>query len=426
MMQNINQILKQVLEQIEPPKEDLKFINSSMKETLGKIKKNISKGKINAEVFIGGSFAKETLIKKDYYDIDVFVRFDKKYKEEELSKLLEKILSGIKHVSKIHGSRDYFRIKSGSNLFIELIPVRKISNLKEAENITDMSYSHVKYIKKKVESEKIKDDIRIAKAFCYATGAYGAESYIRGFSGYAIELLIYSYGGFVKFLKAIIKLDGKKEVVDIEKNYKTKNHVLMDLNAAKLSSPIILIDPTFPQRNALAALSYETFEKFKEEAKKFLKNHSLAAFEIRKVDLEKVKQNAKKNKQEFVQLTSTTSKQEGDIAGGKLLKFFNHIGNEVAKYFEVKHNGFGYDGKQSATMYFVLKSKKEITQEGPFAKDSKSVKAFKAKHKKTFVKAGRVYAKDKIDFSGKEFFQKWIKNNKRRMNEMSINKLDII
>jgi len=422
----MNSILKEVLKKIEPPKEDLKFIGACIKETLGKIKKNISKDKIKAEVFIGGSFAKDTLIKKDYYDIDVFVRFDKKYKEGELSNLLEKSLAGIKNVSKIHGSRDYFRIKSGNNLFIELIPVRKILNLKEAENITDMSYSHVKYIKKKVKSEKIKDDIRIAKAFCYATGTYGAESYIKGFSGYAIELLIYNYGGFIKFLKAMVKLDGKKEVIDIEKNYKNKQQVLMDLNSAKLSSPIVLIDPTFPQRNALAALSQETFEKFGQEAKKFLKNPSLESFEVKKVDLEKVKREAKKNRLEFVELISTTSKQEGDIAGSKLLKFFNYLGNEIAKCFEVKHDGFGYDGKKSATMYFVLKSRKELIQEGPFAKDKASVKAFKSKHKNTFIKAERIYARNKIDFSGKEFFGRWIKDNKTRMNEMSVIELKII
>jgi tRNA nucleotidyltransferase (CCA-adding enzyme) len=93
--------------------------------------------------------------------------------------------------------------------------VKKISKPKEAENITDLSYSHVNYIKKRIKNKKILDEIRIAKAFCYATNTYGAESYIGGFSGYAIELLVYHYGSFLKFIKAISKLDGKKEIIDI-------------------------------------------------------------------------------------------------------------------------------------------------------------------------------------------------------------------
>ena len=39
----------------------------------------------------------------------------------------------------------------------------------------------------------------------------------------------------------------------------------MNLNASKLNSPIILIDPTYKQRNTLAALSNETFENFKKD-----------------------------------------------------------------------------------------------------------------------------------------------------------------
>ena len=92
----------------------------------------------------------------------------------------------------------------------------------------------------------------------------------------------------------------------------------MDLNEAKLESPIILIDPTFKSRNALAALSQETFEKFKQDAKKFLKSPSIKDFEIQELDLDKVKQNAKKNKHEFILIETKTRKQEGDIAGSKL------------------------------------------------------------------------------------------------------------
>ncbi|MFH1801580.1 MAG: nucleotidyltransferase domain-containing protein, partial [archaeon] len=286
MTKKIDSILKEVLEKIEPPKEELKFINESLRDFLERIRKRIEVLKINAEVFVGGSFAKGTVIKKDYYDVDVFVRFDKKYKDEEISVLTKKILKDIKGVLVVHGSRDYFRVKINSYFFIEVIPVTKIAKSSEARNITDLSYSHVKYVNKKIKSKKVLDEIKIAKAFCHAKKCYGAESYINGFSGYGLELLVYHYGSFLKFIKAASKMENK-EVVDIEKHYKNKPTVLMDLNGSKLHSPIILIDPTHKQRNALAALSDETFEKFREECKKFLKNPSIKSFEIEKTDLEK-------------------------------------------------------------------------------------------------------------------------------------------
>ena len=206
----INSVLNEVLKKVEPAKEDIKLIENSLKDFLDRFKKRLKSLRIDAEIFVGGSFAKNTVIKKDKYDVDVFVRFDKKYDNKEISNLLAKALGKFRNISKVHGSRDYFRLKIGPTFFIELIPVKKIKTLKEAENITDLSYSHVKYINKKIgsgtksqassaknaerKSKKVLESIRIAKAFCYANKCYGAESYIQGFSGYALELLVYYYG----------------------------------------------------------------------------------------------------------------------------------------------------------------------------------------------------------------------------------------
>ncbi len=88
----INSILKEVLEKVTPPKEDLKFIDETLKRFLKDLKKRI--GKLKVDVFIGGSFAKNTVIKKDYYDVDIFLRFDKKY--EDISAISQKILKGMK------------------------------------------------------------------------------------------------------------------------------------------------------------------------------------------------------------------------------------------------------------------------------------------------------------------------------------------
>ncbi|MFH1607831.1 MAG: nucleotidyltransferase domain-containing protein [archaeon] len=420
-MNKLNQILTQVLENVEPPKEDLKFIEDELEKFLQKLRAKIKSLRINVEIFVGGSFAKKTLIKKDKYDIDIFLRFDKKYKNEELSDLTKKLLNGFKEVSMVHGSRDYFNVKLNPFVFFEIVPVAKIKKLQEAENITDLSYSHVKYVNRKVKSKKVLDEIRVAKAFCYANNCYGAESYINGFSGYGLELLVYSYGSFLKFIRAIVKSKkDEKIVIDIEKQHKNKSSILMDLNSSKLQSPIVLIDPTYKQRNVLAALSYETFEKFKKECVAFLKTPSIKSFEVKKTDLEKVKKDAKMKKFEFVLVEAFTNKQEGDIAGGKLLKFYKHLEMEISKYFEMKKKGFNYNHKKSARYFFVVKSKKELLVKGPFVKDEKNEKRFKKKHKKTFVKKNQIYSREKIDFDIKKFIEIWKKKNKTKIKEMDV------
>src|SRR3989304_4130933 len=161
MTKNFNSLLKQALEKINPSEQEIKFMKDSLKDFQGKIKKKIKSLKVNAEVFVGGSFAKNTIVKKEKYDADVFLRFSKSYKEEEISLFTKRIVEEFKEAAMLHGSRDYFQIKTKDNFFIELIPVIKIRKPEESKNITDLSYSHVRYIRKKIKEKKILDEIRM-------------------------------------------------------------------------------------------------------------------------------------------------------------------------------------------------------------------------------------------------------------------------
>lgn len=422
MKQKISSVLKEVLEESKPEKEVLEEINKELGNFLKKIRENISKLKIRAEVFVGGSFAKNTVMKGSDYDVDIFVRFDKSYEEKEISVLLAKVLKNWES-EVVHGSRDYFRVYKKSFAF-EVIPVMKVQNPRESNNITDLSYFHVKYINKKVKSQKILDDIILAKRFCYANKCYGAESYIKGFSGYSLELLVYAYKGFEKFLKSVANSDGKI-IIDVEKLHKNKQAILMDLNGSKLKSPIILIDPTYKQRNALATLSDETFEKFRKACKKFLQSPSKSTFELKKIDFGKEEADAKKKKLEFVLVEAETNKEKGDVAGSKLLKFYEHLNFEIVKYFDVNKKGFEYQNNKTAKYFFAAKAKKEILISGPSLREEMHVAKFKKKHKKTFVKKGRIYSKEKINFSLKEFLKKWKEKNGKQIKEMYIIEVEI-
>ena len=428
MIKNFDSVLKEILMEIKPSGEELRDIGKTLANHIKKIKKNLQERKINAEVFVGGSFAKGTLIKKEPYDIDIFIRFDKKYKNEVLSDLTEKIIAGMRS-TRIHGSRDYFKIKAGEGLFLEVVPVKRIKNPREAENVTDLSYSHVNYIKKRLKSQKLLDEIRLAKAFCYANNSYGAESYVQGFSGYGLELLVYHYGSFLKFIKEVAKMkldSNNKIVIDIEKHHKNKSRILMDLNEAKLKSPIILIDPTYKQRNVLAALSEETFRNFQDVCRNFLKKPTKGFFIPKAMDAEKIKLDAEKKDLEFILLKITTNKQEGDVAGSKLLKFYRHIKNEIERFYNIKKGGFEYKGGKSARCFFVVKRKLWILIAGPMINDKKNVNRFKSAHKSVFIKNGKLYSKEKNNLPIKAFIESFKKKNKKRIVDMSIIDLEFI
>jgi tRNA nucleotidyltransferase (CCA-adding enzyme) len=424
MTLEIDKIVKKIVQKHQLSKEEISNIDKEIENFKKEILKIFKKKKISADFFVGGSYAKGTLFKKEKYDIDIYFRFEENHNEEELSSLTEDILKNFENISKVKGSRDYFQLKINSKLYFEIVPVRKVKTPKEAKNITDLSYSHVNYFKKKA-TKKILEEAIATKIFCQAKNCYGAKSYIKGFSGYALELLILKYGSFEKFLKEISKIS-EKLIIDLEKQHKDKKTILLDLNEAKISSPIILIDPTDKYRNVVAALSEKTLEKFKLAAKKFLKSPKIEEFEKEPTDLQKVKEMAERKGEECLFLEAKTNKPEGSVAGSKLLKFSEHLSKELSEFFLIKKKGFDYNGKQSARFFVSGKKKKEKIYFGPKLEDEKNVSLFKNKHRGIYVSGGRLFAKERITGNIKEFFINWVKNNKKRIKEMYITGLKIL
>ncbi|MBM3233280.1 hypothetical protein FJZ18_03900 [Candidatus Pacearchaeota archaeon] len=425
---NIGQVVKGL--DLTPIENQYKWLEEESKKVVEKLKISLRKNKIGAEVFLGGSFAKRTMVKKQVHDIDVYVRFDQRY--EELSSILERVVHNafgknrdIK-IDKIHGSRDYFRLNFSSYLSFEIIPVISIKHPREARNVTDLSYFHVKYFKKYIARHpEFNNEVALAKTFCRAQGVYGAESYIQGFSGYALECLILYYGSFLKMIRALSKAE-KRIVIDPEKQYGKKDNLLILMNESKLQSPIILIDPTWKERNALAALSRESFEVFKKAAGEFIRRPSKEYFIFHAIDKKELEKLALENKAELLHLNISTDKQAGDIAGTKLKKFFEFLSLELIKEFEIFSKAFQYDCDESAEIYFVLKAKKEIVKIGPPLKMEKHANAFRKEHKNVFKKNGFLHARVKTSGSARECINKFLKTSWKKMKEMSITGIKIL
>jgi tRNA nucleotidyltransferase (CCA-adding enzyme) len=273
----------------------------------------------------------------------------------------------------------------------------------------------------------MRKELTIAKKFFKANRLYGAESYIHGFSGYGLECLIIYYKSFEKMLKELVKIKkDERLVVDIKKFYKKKNDVFFELNESKLNSPIILIDPTWKERNVLASLNKETFERFKEVAREFLKKPSENFFYDRGFDEERIKKKAK-NK-EYLHLVLATNRQEGDIAGTKMKKFSELLEKIFGEYFVIIEKDFLYPGEgNSADFYLALASKKEILRAGPPLDKKENVKRFKEVNKKTLIRGNAIYSKIMVDFTAKEFLQKWkqSKEGQLKMVDMGISGIKV-
>ena len=421
----VESILKDVVGELSPSPQEINAVSVVVKDFLKDLRSIFARLRVDASPFIGGSFAKNTVLRKEPYEVDIFIRFKQAEKmEANMNLLLREIRKNKRWSLKIvHGSRDYAQlsIQGHNDVLIELIPVLMIKKPQQAQNITDLSAFHVAYMLKKLK--RLESEVRLAKAFCAAQGVYGAESYISGFSGYALECLIVKYKSFMSLLRALSKAE-KPIVIDVEKHYKTAQEALLLMNESKVKGPIVLVDPTYKERNALAALNDESFERFQKAAKRFLSKPGKSFFITKSVNPGELKEKATKQKAEFVHVRIENDRQAGDIAGTKLKKFHHSLENEIAKEFSLLESHFVYSGAQHADVYLILKKKKEIILKGPPREMKKHAIVFKKTHKEVFEKQGRLYARTQPSGSGKAFCVAFAKND--MVKQMGITRLDVL
>ncbi|MCF7872353.1 nucleotidyltransferase domain-containing protein [Candidatus Woesearchaeota archaeon] len=367
-------VIDKALKELDSNSGVSELVNSFLIDLKGAVKKS----GFPVSVVLGGSLAKGTFINGDF-DVDIFVRFDKEF-PDDLSDSLQKILEfmGVEF-ERIHGSRDYFQVDN--DLLFEIVPVRKISNYLDAENVSDMSPLHVEYFLSKTKNNKrIVEDIKLAKLFMKSCRVYGAESYIKGFSGHVVDLLVIYYGSFLSLLENVTKWKDKK-IIDIEKHHKFP---LMSLNESKIQSPLVVVDPVQQDRNAAAALSKEKYLLFIGAAKRFLKAPCLDFFKKFDFDVHidnLITKNSKKCDVYEISLKPIVDKR--DVSGAKILKVFEHISESLEiNDFVIKWKDW-YFNRDLARLVFSLDasplpSKKVVI--GPPVDLVEHVKRFKNKY----------------------------------------------
>jgi tRNA CCA-adding enzyme len=407
--------------------EKKEFNNLSKKANSFKreIEKELRKNKIKADVFLGGSFAKKTLVNTEIKDIDIYVRFYE-ITQNNLKKL-DKVVNSISKtrklkINKTHGSRDYYRVIE-EDIIYEIIPVLKINKPTNAQNVTDLSYFHVRYVKKKITPKLVKEIIR-AKAFFKAQGVYGAETYIRGFSGYSVECLIIYYKTMDKMLKEILKATDKI-ILDPEKYYKNKNEILLNLNEGRLQSPIIIVDPVWGERNVTAALSKESLDKLRKSATRYLNNPSYDFFKKKEFNHSNFIKKSQDIGGEYSKLLVFTDKQEGDIAGTKLKKFFDFFLKQVANNFEIIQEEFVYYGTKGAEYHIVTKRKEKIIRMGPSLNMSEACIEFKKAHRNIKNDGERLFAEIDNFNSFKDFMSYFKQKYSGAIKGMNITELTL-
>jgi tRNA nucleotidyltransferase (CCA-adding enzyme) len=232
-------------------------------------------------------------------------------------------------------------------------------------------------------------------------------------------------------MKAIINNENNKDkenkiILDPEKLYKNQIEIKMLMNESKMHSPIVLVDPTFKDRNALAALSNETLNTFKKACVSFLNNPSLNFF-IKKDQEREFRNKNKSNIKDLITLEINTHRQSGDIAGTKLKKAYNFLLHDMKRFFDIKDSFFTYDEKENkAKIIIIAKTKKEIIFTGPPIEMKEQFQKFKKMHNKIIIKNKISSAIEKGYSSFKEFLQVFQPKNEKALESMGVGEIKIL
>ncbi len=378
---NVEKLLEEVLNKIKPSKEEREKIQSIANSFISLLRKK----KISC--FIGGSVGKDTFL-RNLKDIDIYLLMND---EEELEDIKNKLFDLFDKIYVLKGSREYFHIWYKDFLF-ECIPILNIDKPENAVNTTDISKFHVEFVKSKIkENSKLREEILLLKYFLKQKELYGAESYIKGFSGYLSEVLVIHFGSFLNVLCFFSKI--KELPVNIG-----VNNVLLEefKKRGKINDYFNISDPVLISRNLGMAVSKENFYRLIFESKKFLNN-----FNFKREDkYEKLKRfwiNNKRKLEKGYRCCEIKLNLEKlylnyfnwDIVGSKVLKLKEKIERELKeKMFGVVRTVFKINKEKKEGRILLITTRFSLIKihKGPhILRENIYIDQFLKKYEKDFV-----------------------------------------
>jgi tRNA nucleotidyltransferase (CCA-adding enzyme) len=245
---------------LEKIKEELRP-RRNLVEVFGEIKTRLKKYFPKERIELYGSVAKGTHL-KDASDLDIFVFFPPETPKEVMGKrVIEACKREFDTIVK-YAEHPYAHI-TYKDVEADVVPGYSVKSASEARSAVDRTPFHYEFVVKHL-TENQKDEVRLLKKFLKTAGIYGAEIKTQGFSGYVCELLIIKFGDFLSVLKEVARWK-KQTVLWFEKpSYNVRERFG--------NVPLIFIDPVDERRNAAAAVSRESYDRFILFARAFLRN----------------------------------------------------------------------------------------------------------------------------------------------------------
>jgi tRNA nucleotidyltransferase (CCA-adding enzyme) len=255
-MTDLDAVVARVRDRIDPSADERQRMADATATLLSRVESATADLSVETDAIQVGSTARGTWLSGDR-DIDLFVRFPPDLDRETL----ESYGLRVGHAVLPDGHEEYAEhpyVKGEFEGFeVDLVPCYDVADATRIQSAVDRTPFHTEYLREHL-TDDLAGDVRVCKRFLKGIGAYGSNLRTRGFSGYLTELLVIEYGGFRPLLAAASDWTPQVELDPA------------DHGTATFDDPLVVIDPTDPERNVAAVCSTRNVARLQHYARELL------------------------------------------------------------------------------------------------------------------------------------------------------------
>ncbi|MFB6113530.1 MAG: CCA tRNA nucleotidyltransferase [Halodesulfurarchaeum sp.] len=260
----VESVLEAVQSEIDPSPADRARLETAVDSLIGRTERVLEDIDVPVSVRHVGSTARSTWVAGDR-DIDVFLQFPTDLDRGTLTRLGLQVGNEVLPEGQEEYAEHPYVTGEYDGFDVDLVPCYAVADPADIKSAVDRTPFHNDYLERRLD-EDLAGEIRLFKQFLKGVGAYGSDLKTAGYSGYLTELLVLEYGDFLSVLEAARAWRPPVEL-DPEAH-----------GEASFDDPLVVIDPTDPERNVAAVVSEENVARLIHHARRFLEDPSTDRF----------------------------------------------------------------------------------------------------------------------------------------------------
>jgi tRNA nucleotidyltransferase (CCA-adding enzyme) len=282
MTEEFDAVVAAVRDRVTPDDEERERLRAVTERLTARTEAAAAELPVETDVALVGSTARDTWLAGDR-DVDLFVQFPADLDREDLEAYGLQIGREVLPDGREEYAEHPYTVGEFEGFSVDLVPCYDVADATAIQSAVDRTPFHTAYLEARLDDDTAAD-VRVAKAFLKGIGVYGADLKTRGFSGFLTELLVLKYGGFRPFLEAVadwqppVELDPEDHAAERETASPSRNDEVGTADLA-FDDPLVVIDPTDPERNVAAALSPANVARLQHYARELLDDPREALFD---------------------------------------------------------------------------------------------------------------------------------------------------